>query len=109
MITKTCTKCGETKAETEFPFRNKAKGKRRANCKTCEAARNKAWRENNRERYAATHKDWCKANPERRAAYRKNRYEANKELRALAESQGLVRSGGSNGHWTVPGEGQETN
>lgn len=33
--TKKCTKCGRELPLTDFPWRNKAKGQRRANCKEC--------------------------------------------------------------------------
>ena len=35
METKICTKCGRELPVEDFPFRNKAKGIRRSNCKKC--------------------------------------------------------------------------
>jgi len=45
--TKHCTDCGEPKKVTDFHFKNKAKGLRRANCKECQKARaNRHYRKN---------------------------------------------------------------
>ncbi len=35
-MTKTCTKCGETKPKTEFSFKNKSANVLASNCKTCQ-------------------------------------------------------------------------
>lgn len=37
MSKKTCTKCGKTKSEENFYFKNKALGKRSASCKACDS------------------------------------------------------------------------
>lgn len=41
METKVCSKCGKEKPITEFAFRDKAKGTRRAECKECISNRQK--------------------------------------------------------------------
>lgn len=61
---KTCTKCGETKSEEAFDFRNKAKGIRRADCKVCV-------RKDHQERYSSD---------ERKQAIRDNARKRKQEL-----------------------------
>lgn len=75
---KTCTKCSETKAFSEFYLVSKTK-KPRAVCKKCHNAagiarakadpekhnaRSKAWRQANPEKWIATVRAWQKRNPE---------------------------------------------
>jgi 5-methylcytosine-specific restriction endonuclease McrA len=102
---KTCHKCGVEKPVEMFSVHKSRRDGLACNCKACEAARNKAWhesnkeraaanrkawyesnrdrkaaqvkawRENNRERVSATYKAWCEANPD----YNKTQYEANRE------------------------------
>ena len=49
METKICSQCGKEKPIEDFPFRNKAKGTRRANCKECHSAKVKARYQQNKE------------------------------------------------------------
>lgn len=80
MTDKKCTKCVETKPLTEFYIQSGSTGGYQGNCKVCDNADNKAWREANKERIAATKKAWRDANKERIAATNKAWREANKEL-----------------------------
>lgn len=48
---KTCTKCGLTKNESEFVWKNKAKGKRTAQCKDCTRANIREHYRNNKKYY----------------------------------------------------------
>jgi hypothetical protein len=77
---KTCSKCGEVKENIEF-------NRSRADCKTCNAAYAKQYREDNKEHVAASRKQYREDNKERRAAYAKQWYEDNKERRAAYDKQ----------------------
>lgn len=83
MTTKTCTKCKETKATTEFYKHKRMKDGLFASCKACHCAHCKTWADANKDKRAAsvsawnvanraqkraTNKAWEKANPDRRAA-----------------------------------------
>lgn len=105
-LSKTCTKCGETKPETEFSFKRKGHPTRYPRCKACVNARSrlyhtttkarilarkKATREANLETYRAREramahqrraqrllyiKVWLAANPDKERAARMKRYAA---------------------------------
>ncbi len=49
--TRTCTKCGAEKAISEFPWKNKKKGKLHAVCKPCTAVRSNKWYYANKEHH----------------------------------------------------------
>ena len=71
---KTCTKCNQSKALTEF---SKDSGKRdglTSRCKVCRNAQTKKYRKNNPEKYNASNKKWRENNLEKhRASKRKSR------------------------------------
>src|ERR1035437_3337108 len=48
--TPVCTKCGQTKPIDEYAWRDKAKGTRRRNCKTCGEVVKSAWAKARRQR-----------------------------------------------------------
>lgn len=60
-MNKACTKCLETKPESEF-YLNKRTGKPLAKCKKCTNAANYAWKKENLERHKETNKAWVKKN-----------------------------------------------
>ena len=71
-MTKTCSKCGETKPLTEFHKQTGSKDGHRGHCKECQQAAYRTWYEANKERRAASDKAWLEANKERKAAYIKS-------------------------------------
>lgn len=90
---KTCTKCGEVKAITEFSKHAQNRDKLHTRCKACASVANVAWRAANREKikaYKAAHRAdnreqikaykaaWIAANPDYRADNREkiNAYHA---------------------------------
>ena len=106
---KTCTKCKETKATTEFCKNSGQKSGLHPSCKKCQSAASKAyyaatkearkgkhkayrdankeaissyakaWADANKERVVANNKAWYKANIEHVKSTRKSRYHTNKE------------------------------
>lgn len=76
--TKTCSKCKETKAVTEFSKRKEAKDGLRSNCKACNRESCSRWRAANKEEQAAYKAAWRAANPDYMAEW----YAANKEEQA---------------------------
>lgn len=54
IITKKCSKCGETKPLTEYCHPPSCKGRYFNSCKECERKKNLAWREKNREKSRAS-------------------------------------------------------
>ena len=89
---KTCTKCGESKALSEY--HKDGRFGLKAVCNKCRAAKErkyyeankekiaakaKKYREENKEKIAAGYKKWYEANKEKKAATHKKWYEANKE------------------------------
>lgn len=85
MTTKKCTKCGETKPTEQFYKNSASKDGLHPQCKTCIAARNrayyeanreerKAYREANREHIAASNSAYREANREQIAAQKRARY-----------------------------------
>ena len=77
--TKVCTKCGETKAVTEYSKRSSAKDGLQLKCKQCEKIATKYWRSKNKERHSAKVKEWQTKNYDRHLAnckkYKKDRPE----------------------------------
>lgn len=53
MTTKTCTKCGETKTVEQFHRNRSKRNGLESSCKTCTAARNRAYNEANRDKISA--------------------------------------------------------
>ena len=68
MTTKTCTKCNEAKATTEFYKSERYKCGFRPACKTCTNIGAKGWYKRNSADHYATTRAWHKANPDHRAA-----------------------------------------
>jgi len=80
MEKKVCTKCNKEKSLTEYYKDKSGKDGLRANCKECENARHKKWREENPD----YNKKWKKENPEKVRAYDKKWKKENPEkVRAI--------------------------
>jgi hypothetical protein len=62
---KICNACKIPKSEFEFNKKKEAKDGLRGDCKECERAWSKRWRENNLERSSRVNKEWRINNPER--------------------------------------------
>ena len=77
MELKRCTKCGETKPNTNeyFAFSNKSKGILRPSCKVCD----KKHREKNKDKMKEYNKNYYENNKEKMKEYNKNYYENNKD------------------------------
>lgn len=76
---KTCSRCGETKARTEFN-RDRSRGDGlQGRCRSCEAERNAAYHAANKERIAERDAQWREANRERIAEKKAAYYEANRD------------------------------
>jgi hypothetical protein len=88
---KTCTKCGVEQPLDEFHRSGTRRDGHHDWCKTCTAARGKAYREANQEEVAAQKKAWYEANRERLLEYHKGRYRANREKRK-AQSRAWARA-----------------
>ena len=76
---KTCTKCGEEKALSEYYKKKSGRCGVSAVCNKCEAARYRKWYEENKDNKAAYEKKWREENPEKVAAKDKKYREENKE------------------------------
>ena len=76
---KTCSKCDEAKALTEFYKSKKGRDGLRGACKSCHKASKKAYREANLEKVKAREKAYREANPEKIKARSKAYREANPE------------------------------
>ncbi len=70
---KRCKHCRATKPFPDFYADSATRDGYRPECKTCTAARRKAWYEQNREREIARVKAWQQANPERVNAVQRRR------------------------------------
>lgn len=64
---KQCTKCGETKDETEFYF-IKSKNRYESRCRACTKLEKAAWKEANKEKVKKDNRKWQLANPDRTKA-----------------------------------------
>ena len=73
MTEKTCTKCGEEKPLDSFPKQAAGKLGLSSQCRACNIARSRKWRENNRERHKASVANWCAKNKVRRNQKEKER------------------------------------
>ena len=76
---KRCTKCGAEKSLSEFSKSKTTKDGYRGECKECQKAYGKKYREANRERRNKQQREYYVANREQRKAYGKKRYAANRE------------------------------
>jgi hypothetical protein len=63
-MSKVCSKCNEEKEEDQFYLR-KDTGKRRSECISCTAKRNRKWTEEHSEEMAAYKREWYEENSER--------------------------------------------
>lgn len=90
---KTCIRCGEQKAESDF-YLDKSRGRRNAHCRKCHMKSTVSWakqhedrvketrracRQRNRERFRQREKAWVQAHPEQRQQIWQNYYTANRE------------------------------
>lgn len=83
MGSKTCSKCRGEKSEDDFPWANKAKGRRSPQCKQCKSAYDVA----NRDRIYAYQRQWSIDNPEKvKASSKKTR---SKRRRQILDYQNL--------------------
>lgn len=91
---KTCSRCKESKDESEFYYLNRAKNKLRSECKFCTRLsnvdyydknsvsiqeHNKLYAENNKDRLSAYKKQWAEENKDRLKLMEKKRREINRE------------------------------
>lgn len=66
---KDCTKCYQSKPESEYNFRNKKKGTRMAFCKDCQHRYQAAYRDTRRAEFKASNKAWAQNNKDRLYEY----------------------------------------
>ena len=98
---KTCTKCGEEKAVSEYHKRKGGRCGVSAVCNKCEAARDKKYREENKEKVSLRHKKYREENPEKIAETAKNWQRKNKEKMASYRAKRKARKAGLPGHFTA--------
>lgn len=100
---KTCSKCEETKAKTEF---NKAKNHSdglRSYCRECDNKKSAEWYRANKDRAAAYNKSWINSNSEKRKSQHKNWLKANSDKQnAYRRSNYMKRSAFINAHKVNP-------
>ena len=70
---KTCTKCNQRKALTEFNKHCRMSDGLQSRCKVCRKAASKKWRQNNREKERASSRKYYQNNLEKRRAYDRKR------------------------------------
>ena len=78
-IDKTCIKCNETKALSEFWKRSSKDTARQSYCKQCHSQKNREWLENNSERKRERSRQWAALNKDRRRENHQKWYAANRE------------------------------
>ena len=79
MTVKTCTKCGEEKALTEFYTSSSGKYGRRADCKACHIEQKLKYHQANRERRLEYMREYDRANKGFKSERERQYYESNKE------------------------------
>ena len=79
--TRTCTKCGETKAITEYHRDKKSPGGRRRQCKPCRCGQTMEWWYENQGRQLARHRNYVAGNRDRVREVDRNRYYGNRDAR----------------------------
>lgn len=79
MNTKKCSKCQIEKLHTEFSRKQSAPDGLRSYCKACANAREKAYREANKEQISIREKAYREANKERIATRHKAYHKANRD------------------------------
>lgn len=78
-MSKTCTRCGETKPLDEY-HRDKRRGDgRRADCKECVRERNRRYREENRDKRRAYNRRYREENRDGLREYKRRYYEGNRD------------------------------
>ena len=82
---KTCSKCGEAKALSEFYKRNRSKDGLEYRCIVCKKKLNKAYRESNRDRESARVRAYYAANRDARRRVQKAYADSHKEEAALRQ------------------------
>lgn len=95
MKTKTCTECGETKAEGEFPFTSYENKNgltpRAAKCKTCRSNYHKLWYSKNKQTVKVRSTAWRKLHPENRRRNLSEWRSKRKFLTALQSSRSAAK------------------
>jgi len=81
-LNKICSKCSVDKPIECFGKHSQRKDGLRSQCRACEVARTKAWREANPKKRSAYGKAYREANKDKISAYDKAYYEANREKAA---------------------------
>lgn len=79
MITKTCTKCGETKPTSEFHKQADSPDGFRWSCKVCTKTSNDAWKTANATKVKEAKSRWQKENPDKARAIKAKYRAANKD------------------------------
>jgi len=74
---KTCTKCRQIKAITEFHKHKRSADGLRARCKPCHSADTELWRVNNLQKANATRKKWVEANKDKSDQIKRNYWKNN--------------------------------
>lgn len=88
---KTCTKCGERKALTDFHRDARRKDGYRSRCRVCYSRYYSAWREENLEQEAAKKRRWYEENRERKAANDKRWNEENRDRKNAINARRRAR------------------
>ena len=86
---KTCTKCGETREETDFYMNG---SRRQSHCKTCMKAKADAYQRANKAAHQKAVKRWKAKNPERTKAYVKKSRTKNSERVSAVKAAWRVRN-----------------
>jgi len=91
---KTCSKCGEYKALSEFSPRKTSKDGLQGKCKVCRNATNRQWCTSNRDVARDSARRWDKANRERKLAYGRRYVADNAERIKLYKRQHYLNNPG---------------
>jgi len=84
-LTKTCTKCGETKPLSEFNNRKSAKDGKRSQCRKCENEYKRQWDAANPDKVKAYSKAYYAEHAEERRAYSRGFYWGNIDVIKVAK------------------------
>ena len=101
MKTKVCTKCGESKPLSEYHKHKAGRFGLAAVCDKCIAAKDRKYREENKEKVAAVHKKYYEANKEKIAAQKKKYGEENKDKIAAKSAKHRAIKASLPGHYTA--------
>lgn len=80
-MTKTCTKCGETKSREDFNKRAAVKDGLRSRCKICDRAEAAKWKSDNLARASENTRKWKQDNADKVSAYNREYHANNQEAR----------------------------